>query len=42
MENLDALVSQALEAMARSFTGKQTEEKGGSWLSLFKKAPAKG
>ena len=35
-------VSQALEAMARSFTGKQTEEKGGSWLSLFKKAPAKG
>jgi pilus assembly protein CpaE len=35
-------VSQALEAMARSYTGKQTEEKGGSWLSLFKKAPAKG
>ena len=35
-------VSNALEAMARSFTGKQTEEKGGSWLSMFKKAPAKG
>jgi pilus assembly protein CpaE len=35
-------VSKALETMARSFTGKQTEEKGGSWLSLFKKAPAKG
>jgi pilus assembly protein CpaE len=35
-------VSHALEAMVRSFTGKQTEETGGSWLSLFKKAPAKG
>lgn len=35
-------VSDALEAMARSFIGKQIEEKGGSWLSLFKKAPAKG
>jgi hypothetical protein len=35
-------VSHALEAMARSFTGKQTEEKGGTWLSVFKKAPAKG
>lgn len=35
-------VSSALEAMARSFTGKQTEEKGGTWFSLFKKAPAKG
>ena len=35
-------VSTALESMARSFTGKQTEETGGSWLSMFKKAPAKG
>ncbi len=34
-------VSHALDTMARSFIGKQTEEKGGSWLSLFKKAPAK-
>lgn len=35
-------VSSALETMARSLIGKQTEEKGGSWLSLFKKATAKG
>src|SRR5690606_16019301 len=37
-----SLVSDALQTMARSFTGKQTEAKGGSWLSVFKKAPAKG
>lgn len=35
-------VSNALANMARAFTGKRTEEKSGSWLSLFKKASAKG
>lgn len=36
-------VSTALTTMARAFTGKRTEEKSsGSWLSVFKKSPAKG
>jgi pilus assembly protein CpaE len=35
-------VSNALETMARFFIGKQDEDTGGSWLSFFKKAPAKG
>lgn len=39
----DSPVSNALTAMARAFTGKRTEEKAsGSWLSMFKKSPAKG
>jgi pilus assembly protein CpaE len=39
----DSPVSTALTTMARAFTGKRTEEKAaGSWLSMFKKSPAKG
>lgn len=39
----DSPVSTSLSTMARAFTGKRTEEKAsGSWLSMFKKSPAKG
>ncbi len=35
-------VASSLKAMARAFTGKAEEPKGGGWLSAFRKAPAKG